>query len=198
MSNDQPSPDKPDPKSKKMPEWMAGEAISHLEKSMRENPQLWIEAARYGSMNGGPGWENRMAIVISACDMAKVKSMPEWLHEVGAYSPRCDGEEGRTRRQYYDRPARALFVQVAISKLLKLVKAPEAIIEDLEFFLRSSQPKFSDKRAKIQAVLIEEPELWDYPSKLAKKAKCDHKLVERYLAEGSLQKPPWTSGSLRP
>lgn len=171
-----------------IPDWDM-DSRRHVRASMLENSELWVMAARYGSMRGA-GRESRIAMMASALDIQKVETLAEWQFEALGYSP--DGMQmgGRTKGDNPDRPARAFYIQAAVVRLLELVGAPDPIISELKYLLKPSQPDAAEKRAQLQAALIEYPELANSPWELAKKAECDRKLVERYLGDGSVQKLP--------
>jgi len=176
----------------KLPDGIDDDVREHVRKNMLENPELWITAARYDSLRG-PGREDRIALIMSAIDVGKAATLGEWSFEAQSYSPHGMQFGGRTKGDNPDRPARAFYTQTSVIRLLELVGAPPALVDDVKHLLKTSQPKGSKKRAALQEALIKYPELADSPSALAEKAGCDRKWVERCLADGSVQRLPLDS-----
>jgi len=173
----------------KLPDGIDDDVREHVRKNMLENPELWITAARYHTLRV-KGGESRIGLLMTALDVAKTQTVDEWLLDTSHYSWGDIRPGGKTRGDNLDRPARAFYTQTAVIRLLELVGASRALIEDIKHLLKTSQPKAADKRANLQAALIEHPELGNSPSDLARMVGCDRKLVERYLEDGTVQRVP--------
>lgn len=172
-----------------VPAFMHEESEKHLRQSMQEHPELWIEAARFNSI-GGKGREARIAAILDAKDIGKANSVAEWLHEVSNSTSFDLQAGGRTSGDNPDRPARAYYLRAAVLRLLELVGAPSALSDDLEHFLKISQPADANKRADLQQVLIAKPELGDNVSEIAKQARCSPRFVKICMEDGTAIKMP--------
>jgi len=168
---------------------MEKDAQEHVRRSMQDNPEIWIAAARFDSLRGA-NWEERLTLVMAAADIDTASSLADWRHEIrSSYQPLASNP-GSGHSKIQDAKARALYIQKALIRLLELVDAPTSILNDARAILELNQPKDASKRAAVQAALIAHPELAENPGALAKKAGCSRRLVDRCLDDGSVRTLP--------
>ncbi len=162
---------------------------AHVRESMKTNRDLWVSAAEFDSLRVGD-WGGRLSLIMSARDVGGADSLARWRYVVdethGAFVP--DAEKDVPNN--HDKLAQSFYFRAAILQLLELVDAPYAFKVEVEQWTRNKLPKSATKRGALQAALIDHPHLADDPAALAEKAKCDRRLVDRYLGDGSVQPVP--------
>lgn len=168
------------------PAFMEDAANKHLAQSMRQNPELWIAAARFASVGANIG--DRLATIMAALELREVKSLPEWRGAMASYDGQAFKHKGDDRISNPDLPSNAFYLCEAIIQLLKLTNAPAALSADLRRLLKSKLPTQADKRAKVQGLLISKPEM--SRKKIAAEAGCSLKMIQKDLDSGVLVRLP--------
>ena len=158
-----------------------------MRESMQNYPELWIAAARYAA-TGGQNADEALALIMLGKDIRRAQSLAHWRQEASDPIPAGVRQGGKTRGENHDRPAIAFFMDQAITRLIELVDGPAAMSEVLNSLLSASQPHDAKMRAKLQALLLRCPHLTT--AELAKKAKCDRSLANRYLSDGTIRRVP--------
>lgn len=171
---------------KEAPSFMADAAQQHLAQSMRQNPELWIAAARFASV--GPNVGDRLATIMAALELSEIKSLPEWLSAMTTYDGVALKRGGDDRVSNPDLPSNAFYLCEAILRLLQLVEAPSALSSDLQWLLKSKMPIKAEKRAKVQGLLISSPEM--SRKKMADAAGCSLKMIQKDIDGGVLVRLP--------
>lgn len=175
--------------SKKMKDFMRPDSDEHRRQSLSENIELWVDAATYGSLSAGD-WEDRLSLIMMTKEVTKSGRAAEWSDAVSGTHIEFGLLQDSQPENNHDALARSFYLRTALMHLLDIVEAPPSFKEDVSRWLNYKMPKVAPKRGAIQRVLIEHPELAAQPDKLAKKATCDRRLVDRYLSEGSVQQMP--------
>lgn len=171
---------------KEIPAFMADDARAHVAESMRQNPELWAAAARFASVGVDVG--DRLATIMRALELKEIKTVAEWRSTMGLYDGQALQRKGRDRSSNPDMPSNAFYLCQAITRLLELAGAPVELSNDLRWLLHAKLPTSAEKRARVQALLISNPEM--SRKKIAREAKCSLKLIQKDIDSGLLVQFP--------
>ncbi len=130
-----------------------------LAERMRQDPEFYINAAMYAANNISTS--ERLLLLTEALTLKKISKLGEWQFEVEIYPETPMASEDLNRTRNGEMPFRAFYLLEALTKLLSLVGAPEAMRSDLCLFMRSKLPYTAMRRAEFQKYMIDHADWTD-------------------------------------
>ena len=175
------------------PEWMTSpREDGFAEHVAAVEPDIVIEHTRFcEAFPANPEHtgtdKDYLQILISAAFPRDATDLVEWRSYLEEYPVNALTDEQVGMAQNPDVQVRAHFLRHAMTRLLQLVQAPEALIADLQTILDCHKPRAADLRAEAQAEWCQNPET--NARAIARNQARNHGQLYKDMAAGLLVQP---------
>lgn len=213
MSNDQSPPDNPVPVSTDAPEWMSGEVSDWRAELAHYEPELAVAYAAFAEFFPNKNRTESDGTIIDPANDERahlfqllmatwyndVHTLADWQEEIASYPV-------KSLKDMKDKPkskrcaitARAHYLNMALTRLLGLVGAPQSVIADVDYILGLHMPRSAKIREQAQRALIDAPNaslreiagrLPTRIDKYGKERPRDHGQVSKDIKSGRIVRP---------
>jgi len=212
MSNDQPSPDKPTSVSSQVSEWMTGKSSDGRAELAYYEPELAVAYAAFAEYFPAKIRFKRDGTIIDPADderaylfqlltaiwFSDVHTLPDWQTQIADYPEKSLKDMQLPGIISPATKVRSHYLNNALVKLLELVGAPRAAVDDIDYILKLHKPQSADVRAEAQQKLNETPDASAraISRKMSRRIKQDgkeimrdHKQISEDINEGRIVRP---------
>lgn len=152
---------------------------------VRDNPEHFVERARFfGHYADDPA---RLSLLILADGFREAATIEDWQTVSQPYPTSPLEADELTRYENEDVPVRAHYLRKALTRLLKIVEAPEAMIADVDRFLGDIRPPTAEKYARAQDELLKDEAA--SITEISRRSGLNRSTIHELLSKGVLVRP---------
>lgn len=113
-----------------------------------------VERAKYSREFGNEGHEDRLTMLVMAEQAHKADDLGEIYEIIDCFYPRVPLQGRQSRKDtLFETQVRARFLNLVLGRMLKLIKAPKVLAQDLNSLLSDFPIEVAEQRARAQREL---------------------------------------------
>jgi len=152
---------------------------------IRDNPEHFVERARFFGHYADDG--PRLALLMLADGFREAGSIEDWHTVSQPYPTSPLVADELTKYENEDVPVRAHYLRKALTQLLTIVEAPQAMIADVDRFLGDIRPPSAEKYARAQDELLKDETA--SITEISRRSGLNRSTIHELLSKGVLVRP---------